>query len=116
MSQEILTVLQNMIKFNPYFRTSASETLYQDVFESIRVKLLEKSAPDKILLAVDEDNAFDYENCKSFKFNKADYIDIILKEAKQSHQARLRLLKQHKKDASAKATSSASVTAAEGKQ
>lgn len=85
MSKPILEVLQNMIKFNPYFRTSASETLYSDVFESIRVKLLEKSAPTKILLTVDEDHSFDYENCKSAKFTKADYIDIIMKESKTIH-------------------------------
>ena len=54
-----------MINFNPYFRTSASETLYAGLFEAIRVKALEKSAPSKILLTVDEDNSFDYECCKS---------------------------------------------------
>lgn len=39
----------------------------------------------KINLEVDMDDAFDYENCQSAKFTKAQYIQIIFSESKAIH-------------------------------
>ena len=74
-----------MIEFNPYFRPCASEALYSEIFESIRDATIEKSAGVKINLGVDHDDAFDYETCKSPNFTKADYVEIVLNEAKSIH-------------------------------
>ena len=45
------------------------------------------------MLEIDDDSAFDYEVCKTFKYTKLDYLNMIMKEAKDSHQLRLRFLK-----------------------
>ena len=55
------------------------------IFDSIRNKTIEKPALDKITLSVDDDAAFDYEACMTKKFTKQDYLNIIMKEAKDSH-------------------------------
>ena len=86
MDKRILDSLQSMIEFNPYFRTSATETLYLPIFDAIRNKTVEKPAPSKVALPVDDDTAFDYEACKTDKYTKADYLAIIWKEAKDTHQ------------------------------
>ena len=98
MDKPILEALQNMVEFNPYFRTSATETLYLPIFDAIRNKAIEKPAPSKVALPVDDDAAFDYEACKTDKYTKADYMAMIWKEARESHQARLRYLKEYHKE------------------
>jgi len=72
-----------MLEFNPYFRWSPSECLRNPVFDSIRRPQLEKPAPCKLRLMVDQDEAFDYEASKSKKFCKKDYYLEIIKEAKE---------------------------------
>lgn len=98
MDKRILESVQSMIEFNPYFRTSATETLYLPIFDAIRNKTVEKPAPSKVALAVDEDAAFDYEACKTDKYTRADYMGMIWKEAKETHQQRMRFLKEYLKE------------------
>ena len=72
-----------MIEFNPYFRPSANEMLHMPVFAGVRVPTLEKcQGGGKIQLGVDAEESFDYEGCKSSKFSRECYIDLIFKEAK----------------------------------
>ena len=46
---------------NPYFRSSAREVLKSSLFDDIRIHANERQAPNKLKLAVDQDDAFDYE-------------------------------------------------------
>ena len=48
-------------------RHSASECLQSPLFEGIKISEQEIAAPNKILLEVDEDDAFDYKNARSEK-------------------------------------------------
>ena len=43
----------------------------------MRDKKNEGSAPNKIYLDIDRDEAFDYEECVSKKFSLQDYKDIV---------------------------------------
>ena len=42
---------------------------------------MEVDAPFKIILEIDQDDAFDYKTASSNKFTKFDYLQIIRKEA-----------------------------------
>lgn len=87
-------MLKSLLSFNPYFRWSPSECLAHPVFDDIRSHQLEQSAPHKIRLEVDSDDAFDYTEGKSNKFTKEDYLNILLSEVEGIHAKRLKLLKQ----------------------
>jgi hypothetical protein len=68
------------VQINPYFRQTPSEILLMPYFNDLRIPELEKSAPQKLKLEIDQDNGFDYENGVSKQFQKKDYIGIIMKE------------------------------------
>ena len=61
---DLITMLQSMLEFNPFFRKKPEEYLQMEIFESLRAKYPEMLvAPSKqIKLDVDQKNAFDYEN------------------------------------------------------
>ena len=67
-NKPIVDILQNMLRFNCYFRMSAFELLRHSVFDRIRDKEKEmvlkrlRSSNNDITLRVDRDDAFDYEN------------------------------------------------------
>ena len=71
-----------MLEFNPGFRPEASELLKNKVFDRIRNAELEREAPFKISLEVDENGIFDYENCQSLKYNLKDLKEILKQEIK----------------------------------
>ncbi len=77
-----------MLEFNPYFRWSPSECLRSPVLDSIRRPQLEKPAPIKLKLMVDQDDSFDYDASKSHKFSKQDYLREIVKEARELNEIR----------------------------
>lgn len=93
---EFKALLIAMTEFNPFFRQSANEMLHADVFAAIGAQSA-FLAKEKIHLDVDLDDAFDYETGKSLKFGRADILTMILKDAKQTHQARISYLKQLRK-------------------
>ena len=65
-----------MIAFNPYFRSSAKECL--DLLGGSEINKINFK---KIKLDIDKDDAFDYKNARSEKFQKKDYLQIIQQEA-----------------------------------
>mmetsp|Transcript_35701 Transcript_35701/g.54635 ORF Transcript_35701/g.54635 Transcript_35701/m.54635 type:complete len:180 (-) Transcript_35701:27-566(-) len=87
-STELKDILENLIQLNPYFRWTPSELLKLPFFNDLRIPDLEKSAPQKLKLEVDSDQAFDYENGVSKQYTKKDYIAIIVKEANFVHKSR----------------------------
>ena len=74
----LLDVLQWLLRLNPYFRCSASELLKNPIFNKVRNPNLEKSAPFKIKLSIDKDEAFDYETGSSPQFKLKDYQAMIM--------------------------------------
>ena len=89
-------MLRNLLCFNPYFRWSINECIQSPVFDDIRSEQLENCATQKIKLEVDSDDAFDYEDRKSNKFTHLEYIDILLKEAEETHAQRLKYCEKFK--------------------
>ena len=75
----------DMLKFNPFFRVSASELLKSKVFDEFRINKNEKSASEKILLEIDKDESFNYESGKSDKYTFTDYKKIVKTEATEIH-------------------------------
>lgn len=67
-SKDLLNILNWTIQFNPYFRNSASECIKTKLFDEVRNKKREISAPYKITLDIDRDDAFDYTNGVSNKY------------------------------------------------
>jgi uncharacterized protein YaaR (DUF327 family) len=76
-SPEFVEILDNFLLVNPYFRSSASESLKWKVFRDVRNKSKEASAPGKLKLLVDRNDAFDYEKCESTRFDLSAYKKII---------------------------------------
>jgi len=74
-----------LITLNPYFRFSASECLRSKLFDSVRMLQNEKSAPSKLILDVDTEDAFDYTIGKSTKYVIEDYVKMIEKEIEEVH-------------------------------
>ena len=50
-----------MFEFNPHYRLSCKELIQNQIFDSVRVKKIEKGAPYKIYLDMDKIDSFDYE-------------------------------------------------------
>lgn len=59
-SQQIIDILESLLEFNHLYRASAKELLKHKIFDSIRVKRLERGAPYQIHLPCDEQDAYDY--------------------------------------------------------
>jgi hypothetical protein len=77
----MVKIIESMLQFNPYMRHSANECLQSKLFKGIKISDQDVTAPGKILLEVDQDDAFDYKTASSNKFTKFDYLQIIRKEA-----------------------------------
>lgn len=93
---QMLVLIEKMLQFNPYFRYCASECLSNPIFDQIKQQKSEISAPSKINLEVDQDEAFDYTGLKCNKFSKEDYCKMIIKESQEVHQERLHFLEHFK--------------------
>lgn len=82
----IRSVLKSMIEFNPYFRQSAKEILRSEVFGQLNKGIESVGAEEKVLLEVDCDDVYDYEDCKQVKFDMNTFMEMILKEASSLQQ------------------------------
>ena len=87
-----------MTEFNPYFRQSANEMLHAPVFAPVKGRSDAFLSKEKIQLAVDMDDAFDYETGLNLKFSKNEILEMILKEAKKTHKSRISHLKKAKQN------------------
>ena len=52
--KEVVEILTNLLQFNPFFRLSAADCLQHTIFDGIRNPLMERPAPYKIYLQVDQ--------------------------------------------------------------
>ena len=70
----MITILQSMLEFNPFFRKKPEEYLEMDLFKALREKHPEMLVPPSkcIKLEVDEKHAFDYNASKFKKFSMED--------------------------------------------
>ena len=59
--KDLLFILDSVIQFNPYYRKSASECLKIAYFDDIRDEEKEIHKLEKVMLDIDQDEAFDYE-------------------------------------------------------
>ena len=78
-----------MLELNPYLRSSTRELIKDPYFDDIRIPLMEKHAPKKIALEIDEDGLFDYEKGETLKYNIKHYLACICDEIKEINEHRL---------------------------
>lgn len=62
---ELLTLLKDLLEFNPFFRATASDCLKHKMFDTIRIPELERPAPHKIKINNDLSNLYDYDECET---------------------------------------------------
>ncbi len=79
----MVKLLMDILQLNPFYRCSAAEAIKLPIFDEVRETHLEKSAPYKIKLDIDQDDAFDYIEGQSLKYTMKDYRAIILKEVEE---------------------------------
>ena len=77
----LVEIVNKLLEFNPYFRWTGQECIKSTYFDNIRNSNLEKHPKGKIMLEVDQDSAFDYEQGRSNIFTKDDYLKIIYKNS-----------------------------------
>lgn len=73
-------ILLNLLTINPYFRWTAAECLEHPMFDDVRVIESEGQVAKKIKLQFDMDDAFNYEEGISEKYQTADLIENLLIE------------------------------------
>ena len=78
--ERLMTIFEQMLQFNPYFRYPAEELLKSSIFDEIRNPEMEKPAPYRIDTSIDLPGEFDYDALKSRKFTQEDYMKILKKE------------------------------------
>ena len=71
-------ILRNLLTVNPYFRWTASECLSHPVFDDIRENDHELTAKKKLKLAVDSDDAFNYETDSSNIITNESVVSSII--------------------------------------
>ena len=69
-----------MVQFNPQNRSNAGQLLKRKVFNRYRKTELEKPAPYKIFLEIDQEGVYDYVNVKCLKYNMANFRKMMEKE------------------------------------
>ena len=79
-------IIQNLLTLNPYFRWTASECLAHPFFDDVRLENTQLSSSKKLKLAVDQDEAFDYENEGNSMFSRTDHISNLFAEVDLIHQ------------------------------
>lgn len=77
----LIEMVNKLLEFNPYFRWTAHECLKSSYFDNIRNHNTEKHPKKKIMLEVDQDEAFNYEQGNSPMYSKDDYLKVIYKNA-----------------------------------
>lgn len=60
-SPDMIKILEGMLEYNPFFRSTASELLTNKFFDDIRIPGLEKASKTKIKLNFDDAQIYDYE-------------------------------------------------------
>ena len=51
---ELVTIMKQMLEFNPYFRPSAKQLLKNKIFDSVRIKSNEVQATHSVVINVDK--------------------------------------------------------------
>ena len=76
----VLEILEEMLQFNPDFRSNARHLINNKVFDSIRQPEQEEDAPYQIQLEIDGADSFDYDIQASTKYELADYKKMLIEE------------------------------------
>jgi serine/threonine protein kinase len=79
-SEQLLSLLESMLSFNPETRLSAEECLKNPIFDTIRRPELERNAPWRIYLGCDKLDSFDYESYTDSRIVNDDQIREIIRE------------------------------------
>ena len=79
---QAVSLLNQMLQFNPYLRISAKDALSHPLFDKVRHAHFEKPCPVKINQKLYSEDAYDYVEFEAKKYNVCDYKKMLLKEQK----------------------------------
>jgi hypothetical protein len=77
-----------MLEFNPFFRYSAQECLFDSAFDDIRDRDSIMDSNVKLILNVDKQDSFDYQNDRSLSYDMQDLKLAIEEEVKFIRESR----------------------------
>ena len=77
-----------MLEFNPFFRYSAQECLFDSGFDDIRDRDSIMVSNVKLILNVDKQDSFDYQNDRSLSYDMQDLKLAIEEEVKFIRESR----------------------------
>ena len=79
---DIISILQNLLEFNPYFRKKPEDLLKMGIFDKHRADHKEFLVPPtiQIKLEIDEKKAFNYEKSEFSKLTIQDLKNLLLNE------------------------------------
>jgi hypothetical protein len=77
-----------MLEFNPFFRYSAQECLFDSAFDDIRDRDSIMVSNVKLILNVDKQDSFDYQNDRSLSYDMQDLKLAIEEEVKFIRESR----------------------------
>ena len=77
-----------MLEFNPFFRYSAQECLFDSAFDDIRDRDSIRVSNVKLILNVDKQDSFDYQNDRSLSYDMQDLKLAIEEEVKFIRESR----------------------------
>lgn len=77
MSKPEMKLLNKMVEFNPYFRYSAQECLFDAAFDDIRHSDSASVSNVKLILNLDRHDSFDYQNDKGLTYDMQDLVLAI---------------------------------------
>ena len=80
---QAVSLLNEMLQFNPYMRISAKDALQHPVFEKVRHAHFERPCPIQINQKIFNQDAYDYVDFKPTKYTVSDYKRMLLKEVKE---------------------------------
>ena len=76
----MIELLTEMLQFNPHFRVTAKDALSHKVFDKIRMPHFEKPCPIILEQKIFSEDAYDYEEFKSTKYNHIDFKKMLISE------------------------------------
>jgi serine/threonine protein kinase len=82
LNPELVKILNSLIQVNPFYRPTAFELLKNPIFDEYRDKKNEQCPFNKLMVDIDQDEAFDYETQLCLLYKNDEFLEMIHKEAK----------------------------------
>ena len=76
-NEKLVEILESLIQINPFFRPTAFELLKNNIFDQFRDKRNEYCPFEKLMMPIDQDEAYNYTTGKSDIYQIEDFLKMI---------------------------------------